>query len=92
MIGKDGTDYLQTFSDLEHPALIISGSADDIAPVEGCRLVYDALGSKNKTWVECGIAHGFSKNFTHGQLVMGRAAKAEIFPKVSQWLLKQPHP
>ena len=86
-IGNDGTDYLQAFSDLSLPCFIASGTADDIAPVEGCRRVYDALGSENKAWLECGIAHGFSKNYTHGQLVMGRAAKAEIFPKISEWLL-----
>ena len=52
-------------------------------------MFFDHLSSEDKQWLECGRTSGFSKEFNHGQLVMGRAAKEEIFPKIERWLMER---
>lgn len=88
-IGKSGIDYLSSLSSRNLPTFIIAGSKDDIAPSAGCRMFFDHLSSEDKQWLECGRTSGFSKEFNHGQLVMGRAAKEEIFPKIERWLMER---
>jgi oxygen-independent coproporphyrinogen-3 oxidase len=84
--GADGFDYLPALAQLTVPALVMAGAQDVIAPASGCRRVFEGLGAVDKTWVLCGASTGFSRDFSHGQLVRGRAARAEIFPLIRDWL------
>ena len=88
-MGVDGFDYMSAIKANNTPALMVSGANDNIAPPSGCRKFYDALGSQDKSWLLCGIDSGFSKDYSHGQLIRGSAAKAEVFPRVSDWLKEQ---
>lgn len=85
-LGKDGFDYLGGLDSIGVPALIMAGGNDIIAPVSGCEKVFKALGSKDKSWTVCSKAEGFSKDFTHGQLIRGKAARAQVFPIVGDWI------
>ncbi|MEH6347246.1 MAG: alpha/beta fold hydrolase [Bermanella sp.] len=87
--GADGFDYMSALKLIKTPTLIIAGANDDIAPPTGCRKFFDALGGEGNSWLLCGTANGFSKDYSHGQLIRGRAAKAEVFPRVSNWLIEQ---
>ena len=87
--GVDGFEYMPALKSIKIPALIVAGANDDIAPPSGCRKFFDALGGEDNSWLLCATANGFSKDYTHGQLVRGRAAKAEVFPKVANWLIEQ---
>lgn len=86
-VGDDGTDYLASLVNLTMPFFMIAGGNDDIAPAAGCFDVFQQFGGDDKTWLECSREAGFSKDYNHGQLVRGGAAKQEIFPKISDWLL-----
>jgi len=88
-MGEDGFDYMNGLAKINIPALSLAGSNDNIAPVSGCRKVYEALGSADKTWLVCSISNNFSKDFTHGQLIYGKAAKYEIYPRIGEWLMKR---
>jgi len=88
-MGEDGFDYMNGLAKIKIPALILAGGTDDIAPVSGCKKLYEALGSEDKTWLVCSIANSFSKDFTHCELIHGEAAKNGIFPQVGQWLMKR---
>lgn len=88
-LGKDGFDYLAGLGSIGIPALIMAGGNDNIAPVLGCEKVFTALGSEDKSWKVCSRAEGFSKDFTHGQLIRGKAARAEVFPIVGKWISQQ---
>lgn len=85
-LGNDGFDYMKGIEQLNLPFFMIAGGNDDIAPVSGCKRIYDHIGSDDKAWLECSLKKGFSRNFTHGQLVKGRAAREEIYPKIGEWL------
>lgn len=84
--GRDGMDYMARLGGIHIPGLVIAGSRDEIAPVKGCETVCNRLGSPDKTWVECGLASGFSRDYSHGGLSRGTAAAREIFPMVSAWI------
>ncbi len=84
--GKDGYDYMAGIGQIHFPFLACVGGNDIIAPESGCRKIFNAIGSKEKSWLLFSEENGYSKSFTHGQLVRGTAAKAEIFPQIVAWL------
>jgi len=86
-IGTDGFDYLSALSKLTLPAMILAGGNDIIAPASGCIKFFNSLGSTDKTWLLCAESTGFSQNFTHEQLVIGREAHSEVFPHIRDWLV-----
>lgn len=90
-VGHDNFDYMNALGHINVPALVFSGGGDDIAPITGCHSFYQALGSDEKSWVLLSKEHGFSKDYSHGQLVRGSAAQQEVYPKIFTWLQQLPH-
>ena len=68
------------------PLLIVAAAHDLQRPPEATRAAYEAIGSRDKTWIEAGVSSGFSLDFGHDDLVAGRASPVEVFPKVRAWL------
>ena len=85
-LGLDGFDYMAGLAKLSFPVFAGVGGNDIIAPESGCRKLFDALAGNDKTWQLFSIENGYSKDFTHGQLVRGRAAEREVFPQIVAWL------
>jgi alpha-beta hydrolase superfamily lysophospholipase len=83
--GTDGFDYLEALKQVNVPSLVIAGGRDDVAPPKGCRRIYDALGGP-KTWHECTVKQGFSKDFSHSQMIRGEAARTEVFPLLHRFI------
>ena len=91
--GPDGFDYLAALRDLTIPTLCLAGAGDRvIAPVRGCLRLFTALGARDKTWVLCGTAQGFSADFGHARLIASRAAQREIWPRIRDWLALRVEP
>jgi pimeloyl-ACP methyl ester carboxylesterase len=89
-IGADGFDYLAALSEIAVPTLCLAGTGDRyIAPVSGCRRVYDALGGSDKAWVLCARSEGFSEDFGHARIVASRGAQREIWPRIRDWLVER---
>ena len=84
--GADGYDYMAALARLTVPAAVIAGGRDTIAPVAGCRAIYEAIGSSDKTWILCAESSGFSQDLAHAQLIRGTVAQNEVFPKLVEWL------
>lgn len=68
------------------PLLVMAAAADLQRPAAATQATYEALGSKDKTYFEAGKDSGCSVDFGHDDLVSGRAAPAEVFPKIVAWL------
>lgn len=83
--GTDGFDYLKALKHVNVPSLVIAGGRDEVAPPKGCRRIYDALGGP-KSWHECTVKHGFSKDFSHSQMIRGEAARMEVFPLLHRFI------
>jgi oxygen-independent coproporphyrinogen-3 oxidase len=88
--GKDGFDYLEALKQVEVPALCFAGGGDRfIAPYRGCRRVYDALGSVDKRMALCAKSEGYGEDYSHSRIIASRRAQQEIWPTISEWLIKR---
>jgi len=88
--GKDGFDYLDALSRVDVPALCFAGGGDRfIAPPRGCRRLYDAIGSFDKRMALCAKSEGYREDYSHSRIIASRQAQQEIWPIISEWLLKR---
>jgi oxygen-independent coproporphyrinogen-3 oxidase len=89
-LARDGFDYEEALGHVDVPALCLAGAGDRfIAPVQGCRRLYDRLGSRDKRLVVCGRATGFAEDYGHARLIASRGAWQEIWPLILLWLLER---
>ena len=86
-VSRDGrVSYTQGLSAIRTPALVIVGRADELAdPLVG-RGVFEQLASTDKELVVAGRGEGFSTDFGHVNLLVGPAARREIYPRIVAWL------
>jgi pimeloyl-ACP methyl ester carboxylesterase len=85
--GDDGFDYLGALAQCEVPMLAIAGAADWLAPPASAH----ALAGLTKGSIECvtvGVATGFTEDYGHGDLVLGRRAPDEVVPLVAEFLAR----
>lgn len=88
--GKDGFDYLEGLRRITVPTLCFAGGGDRfIAPYQGCRRLYNALGSLDKRMVFCAKSEGYGEDYSHARIIMSRRAQLEIWPIISEWLVKR---
>lgn len=86
-VGDDGTDYYAAFPRISVPAFIIAANGDWMwAPPPSCRALFDALGSSDKTYLLCGKSTGFDADYTHVDIIAGKAARTEIWPVIRNWV------
>ncbi len=87
-LGADGFDYLDALMHVRVPTLCLAGAGDDfIAPVAGCRRLFDALGSDDKTFLTCSKEDGFREDYGHTRLIASRSAREELWPRLAPWLM-----
>jgi len=82
----DGRDYWEGIRRTKVPLLDFAAANDTMDPVPGCRFVFDAVGSENKAWVLLGTEQGFSKDYGHVEMVISKAARVEVWPRIADWL------
>jgi predicted alpha/beta hydrolase len=86
-VGDDGTDYGARFADVKVPMLVIAAAADHIwAPPPACHGLFELAGSADKTFVVCGKERGFSQDFNHVSILVGKAAREEVWPMIAKWV------
>jgi predicted alpha/beta hydrolase len=85
--GADGLDYGSELSSVRTPVLAMSGAGDRVfAPPDACEGLIDMLGSEDRTYRLAGRATGFSEDFDHPGIVVSKAARKEVWPRVVDWL------
>jgi oxygen-independent coproporphyrinogen-3 oxidase len=90
-LGDDGTDYGARLAEIMAPTLVVAGAADRIwAPPAAVRGLYDLVGSPAKRFLLCGRASGFAKDYGHVELVVSRAARHEVWPRLIAWMRALP--
>lgn len=88
--GHDGFDYLEGLGRIDVPALCFAGGGDRfIAPYQGCRRLYNALGGPDKQMVLCAKSEGYGEDYSHARIITSRRAQQEIWPIISEWLVKR---
>lgn len=67
-------------------AIVGSLAGGWLDPAEGCRELYDAVGSADKQWVLLGRAEGFSHDYGHLEMIIGHDAQDEVWPRIAAWI------
>jgi pimeloyl-ACP methyl ester carboxylesterase len=81
-------DYRAAMALARPPALFVAGSKDLLATPGSVRRGFELWGGE-KELVVAGTATGFSAEYGHSDLIFGRSAPEEIFPRVREWLLRR---
>jgi pimeloyl-ACP methyl ester carboxylesterase len=85
--GAGGRDYLGGLAAFRAPVLAVAGSGDRLlAPPAAVRDLLGRFGSDDRTLLVAGRDHGFSVDFDHAGLVIGRPAREEIWPRLIEWI------
>ena len=84
-------DYRAGLGGCRQPALFLAAPADPLAPPRVVRAAAAAWGGES-TVVEFRSGAGFSTDYGHTDLLVGRAAAAEVFPVVTSWLAARCEP
>ena len=85
--GDDGIDYAVGMQRLMLPVLAMAAQGDrTFATPAACRGLFDLIGSHDKSFQLCGRGAGFSEDFDHVAIVIGRAARSEVWPLILDWL------
>ncbi len=88
LASRDGAvDYRALLGQGRAPALFLAGVRDGLAPPDAVRAGHDLWGGP-RDWICASAAEGFSADYGHGDLLFGRRAPEEIYPRLSEWLEK----
>jgi pimeloyl-ACP methyl ester carboxylesterase len=86
----DGVDVLERLSAVRIPALFFAGAADRLAPPAAVRAAFDAWGAEHegvdKRFVVLGCEYGCEHDYGHGDLAVGRGARADLFEPIGEFL------
>ena len=81
---------LYSFSDhferVRTPVFVIAGSRDRLTPPADLERLYERFGSEDKRFFVAGHQGGLAHEYSHVDLVLGRHAPDEIYPRVAAWL------
>jgi len=83
---RTGEDYRALLPRARAPALFVVAPRDGVAPPPSVLAGHDAWGGPRDLLV-AGRERGFACDYGHGDLVLGRHAPEEVFPRVRDWLL-----
>lgn len=84
-------DYRAGLAACRQPALFVSAARDGLAPRSSVRAGHDLWGGEKAIW-NASLADGFSADYGHTDLLVGRRASEEIFPRVRDWLVAHSEP
>ena len=85
-------DYTAEIGRLKVPILCLVGKVDRICVPAALRYAYDHTGSDDRTWREIGVQEGFSADYGHLDLILGRNARREIYPIIAEWIARHDRP
>jgi poly(3-hydroxyalkanoate) synthetase len=83
---REHVRYRDHLKKIQIPVLLVGGNEDSIAPPKALEQVYARLGSADRTLKIFGGENKKATNYGHFDLVLGRDAKAGVFPFIGQWL------
>ena len=79
-------DYGEGMQTIVTPTCALAGSRDWMLKPEEMRAGLERLGSRKRVFHEIGKQTGTKHEYGHGDLVIGRNAKTEVFPLIASWI------
>lgn len=89
LFGRFGDKKDDWWSGLRHvdvPTLCVAAVGDHQDPEWACRELFEQFGSEDKAFLLLGREHGFTEDFGHVQMLVSKAAQAQVWPRVVEWL------
>jgi pimeloyl-ACP methyl ester carboxylesterase len=74
------------------PLMVVAGATDRLTALADVRVAYDRSGATSKELVICGREHGFSADYGHIDMVFGKKAHLEVFPRIRDWFVRHDSP
>lgn len=84
--GRRRPEFRQTLAKITAPTLAVVGAGDTIDPPAGCERFIGHFAATDKTFVRAGVETGYSTDYDHPGIVVGKRARGEIWPLVTEWL------
>lgn len=87
MLSSDGQfNYTNALQAVKAPILIMGGSADGFVTEDGLKSIYGAVSSQDKSIAIFSQANGYSADYGHCDLILGRNSEKEVYPVILNWL------
>ncbi len=83
---RGGRSYWDGIRGIGIPLLAFAAANDTNDPWPGCRHLFDEVGSADKEFVLLGEAQGFSHDYQHVEMIIGKDAQAEVWPRIGDWV------
>jgi pimeloyl-ACP methyl ester carboxylesterase len=84
-------NYARNLKNVTVPMFISGGEADQLAPPQVQKFLYDEVGAKAKTLVIFGRTHGFKVNAGHNDALVGLNSQKEVYPVIEKWIRTGKH-
>ncbi|MCZ7582929.1 MAG: lysophospholipase [Deltaproteobacteria bacterium] len=85
----DGYDYQAALGDIRVPFLLLAGAGDVLAAPRSVEYAFERIASPDKTYHLFSTETGGLASYGHGDIMFGRHAPDEVFPRVVDWLDKR---
>lgn len=82
-------DYTRNLNLVKTPILIIGGAKDMLASAETIRYASDNVSSDDKETVIFSKANGYSADYGHCDLILGKKSEEEVYSYIWRWLEKR---
>lgn len=84
--GDAERDWWKGLAEVDVPLLAVSAAGDHQDPDWACRKLFEQVGSEHRQYLCLGSQQGFSGDFGHVEMLVSKAAQAEVWPLVPRWL------
>ncbi|HEU4383386.1 MAG TPA: alpha/beta fold hydrolase [Anaeromyxobacteraceae bacterium] len=84
-------DYRAGLASCRQPALFVGAPLDRLASPAAARAGYERWGGPRELFL-AGRGAGLSADYSHTDLLLGRRATEEVFPRIRDWLLAHSEP
>ena len=87
--GDKKDDWWAGLKQLQVPMLCVAAAGDHQDPPWACRELFEQIGSEHKEFLILGRDTGYTEDFDHVQMLVSRAAQAQVWPQIADWLNSQ---
>jgi pimeloyl-ACP methyl ester carboxylesterase len=83
---NNGFDYQAALKDISTPSLCLVGIRDDMADPEGCKRIFDGVGSPDKTFRILSRRLSNRADYDHTSIIISADAEKEVWPMILDWI------
>jgi pimeloyl-ACP methyl ester carboxylesterase len=82
----NAVDYRAGLARCRQPALFVGAALDQLAPPDVVAASFDLWGGEKELFI-AGFDSGCACDYGHTDLLLGRSAPSEVFPRIRDWLV-----